>query len=181
MRARVRCARCNNNPRNLPDHMRPGWKTLSLETYDPKIVNAKVKLAEHRNEQRKVDFATTRRSSISAAAKLPRRRKSVFVSVSLEDSESDEEEGAAPALAAVGEEGKTPESFVPLPSAPAARRQSVWDRLTDTKSFPASHALRFDRMSGEGRRMSIREGDSTEDIPRNQVYPSIPKELGAGR
>ena len=153
---------------------------MSMEAYDPKIVNAKVKLAEHRNEQRKMDFATARRSSVSVATKLPRRRKSVFVSVSLEDSDSDEEAEAGEGEAPVEQEGKSPESFVPLPSATTARRQSVWDRLTDTKSFPASHALRFDRMSGEGRGMSMYEGDSTDKIPRNQGYPSISKELGAG-
>ena len=63
MKSLVRCAHCNKNPRSLPDRMRGNWKTLSMETYDPRVVNARRTIQENRNEQVKVDLRHQRRMS----------------------------------------------------------------------------------------------------------------------
>ena len=166
MVSRVRCARCNKNPRSLPDHMRPGWKTVSMEAYDPKIVNAKANLEEHKNEQQKINFANVRRGSLVGAPNIPRRRKSVFVSVSLEDSSDEEtkEEGVETLV-----ESEVVEAAVPLPTKPK-KRQSVWDRLTNSKQVP----VRFNLRPGDSQGMPTTQEKLTSDIPRNLWYPSIP-------
>ena len=94
MKSLVRCAHCNKNPRSLPDRMRGNWKTLSMETYDPRVVNARRTIQENRNEQVKVDLRHQRRMSGGMTQPplkkiLPRRRKSVMVTVSLFDDDDD--------------------------------------------------------------------------------------------
>ena len=96
MKSLVRCAHCNKNPRSLPDRMRGNWKTLSMETYDPRVVNARRTIQENRNEQVKVDLRHQRRMSGGMTQPplkkiLPRRRKSVMVTVSLFDDDDDDD------------------------------------------------------------------------------------------
>jgi hypothetical protein len=97
MRSMVRCAKCGKNPRNLPDRMRGDWQTLGMDQYDPRVVNAKISLAEHKNEHKKTDRSRRLSMTKMDIAVLPRRPKSVVVTVSLEDTDSDEESTPAAA------------------------------------------------------------------------------------
>ena len=100
MKSYVRCAHCGKNPRSLPDHMRGDWKTLSLETYDPRLVNTRRRIQENHNEQAKTNVRRQKRMSVGGMCynpprkTLPRRRKSVVVNVTLFDDNELESEGS---------------------------------------------------------------------------------------
>ena len=148
MRSMVRCAKCGKNPRSLPDRMRGDWQTLGMDQYDPRIVNAKISLAEHRNEHKKTDRSRRLSMTKMDTAVLPRRHKSIVVTVSLEDTDSDEERTSNDGDETSAKERETsPKTTSPEPHEQAnraigkPRRASVWDRLTaDADAMMRRHA-----------------------------------------
>lgn len=76
--------------------MRGDWKTLSLETYDPRLVNTRRRIQENHNEQAKTSVGRQKRMSVGGMCynpprkTLPRRRKSVVVNVTLFDDDDDD-------------------------------------------------------------------------------------------
>ena len=76
---------------------RGDWKTLALETYDPRLVNTRRRIQENHNEQAKTNVRRQRRVSVGGMCynpprKTPRRRKSVVVNVTLFDGDGDDDD-----------------------------------------------------------------------------------------
>eukprot|EP00942_MAST-04A_sp_MAST-4A-sp1_P013959 g13959.t1 len=153
MKSLVRCAHCNKNPRSLPDRMRGNWKTLSMETYDPRVVNARRTIQENRNEQVKVDLRHQRR--MSGGMTQPPLKK--ILPHDTEDYGTNRSRSGSVTWC-------EDESNIQLGN---HRRQSVWDRLTNVHLYPVNHLRRFDQNFDRG--IGIHNVEAHPSISPTQV------------